>query len=612
MKNLAEFLAARRFHDSEQAELPESGTCINCSADLAESQLYREYRVCERCRFHYSLGAHRRIELLVDPGSFRESNRSLVSVDPLSFRAQAQYRRRIFEEQRRTGLSDAIATGTGAIAGRRVVVAAIDFRFLGGTVGNAVGEKLARALEHGARNKLPVVVIVASGGVRMQEGLPALMQFAKVVEAANRLAAAGEPLITMLANPSLGGAYAALGGLADLLIAEPGALIGYATTRLLEEHAGRHAAEGARTAEAHLARGLIDQVVDRTRLRDFISSLLELLASRPAPGGAAAARELRFAPATHSAWTSIQLARHAERPTAVDYIGHFSDTFVELRGDDVVGDDRAIVCGIGMLGAEPVVYVASERARIGGANTAAGPAGFRKARRAYELAARLRLPIVTLIDRVEASPAIEAEEAGLGAAIAHCMTALSTVATPVVGAIIGEARGEAALALGIVDRMLMLEHAVFEVVSPETAASIIYRDIGMADSVATSLRPTARDCKELGIVDVIVPEPSAGAHTEHEAAARLLGAALLRSLAELRGVPPRKLVKMRYARYRRIGQYTNFLSATVGHDVAQLSGDLARRAGGAFARFTRRGRRTSATRAGTAANEDDGGDIGVP
>ncbi len=591
MKNLAEFLAARRYHDSEQAHSPEAGTCINCDADLADSALYHDYRICEKCRFHYSLGAHRRIELLLDPGSFRESNRSLISLDPLGFRAQAQFRRRMYAEQRRTGLSDAIVTGNGAIAGRRLVVAAIDFRFLGGSIGCAVGEKLARAIEQGARARLPVLTIVASSGVRMQEGVLALMQFAKLVEAAGKLAVAGEPHVVLLTNPSLGGAYAVLGGLADFVIAEPGALIGYATTRRLEETSGRQAAEGLRTAESHLERGLIDQVVDRPRLRDFLSSLLEMLASRPAPSGATAARSPHFAAATHSAWSTIQLARHAERPTAADYIGHFSDTFVELRGDRIAGDDSSIVAGIGILGTEPVVYVGSQRRHAVGEGSVVGPAGFRKAERAYELAARLKLPIVTLIDTVEASSSIEAEETGIGAAIASCMAALSSALTPVVAAVIGEARGEAALALGIADRVLMLEHAAFEVVSPETAASIIYRNTGMADSVATSLRPTARDCVKLGIVDAIVHEPAAGAHTEHDAASRLLSAALIRTVAELRSTRPRKLVRSRYTRYRRIGQYTNFMRVTVGHDVAQLSSDIARRAGGAFARLTRRGQR---------------------
>jgi len=594
MKSISEFLAARRLHDSEQAELPESGACINCGADLSGSQLYHDFRVCDRCRFHYTLGAHRRIEMLVDRGSFRESNRSLISLDPLSFRAQASYRRHVFEEQRRTGLADAIVTGTGSVAGRKVVVAVIDFRFLGGSIGCAVGEKLARAMEQAARHHLPAVTIVASGGVRMQEGVLALMQFAKLVEAAGRLAAAGEPHVAVLANPCMGGAYAVLGNLADLIVAEPGALVGYASTRMVEQSSGRQSAEGSRSAEVHLARGLIDHIVDRERQRDFLISLFEMLASRPKSKPAEQAPVPSFSATAHNAWTTIQLARHAERPTATDFIGHFSDSFVELRGDRIAGDDRSIVCGFGMLGSEPVVYVGHERGRGTILGPSVRPEGFRKARRAYELAARLRLPIVTLIDRVVASPSISAEDAGIGAAVAGCMAALAAAKTAVVGAVIGEARGEAALALGIADRLLMLENAAFEVVSPEAAASIIYRDSGMADSVATSLKPTANDCLKLGIIDTVVAEPAAGAHSDHEAAARLLGTALHRTITELRASSPKKLVRSRYDRYRRIGQYTNYISVTVGHDVAQFGGGIARKAGGALARITRRGHRRGA------------------
>ncbi|MHB8574528.1 MAG: carboxyl transferase domain-containing protein [Dehalococcoidia bacterium] len=592
MKNLAEFLAARRLHDDEQAELPESGACINCGVGLQESELYRSFGVCNNCRFHYSVGAHRRIDLLVDPGSFRESNRSLISVDPIGFRAQPHFRKRIYDEQRRTGLADAIVTGTGRIAGRRVVVAAIDFRFLGGSIGCAVGEKLARAMEQGARRKVPVVVFVASGGVRMQEGVLALMQFAKLVETAGRLASAGEPLIAVLANPCLGGAYAVLTGLADLVVAEPGALVGYASTRAVELSSGRQTPEGARSSEAHLAHG-IDQVVDRTHLRDFLSSLLEMLAIRPSKA-AAMDQAVAFAPAEHNAWSSIQVSRHAERPTAADYIGHFSDTFVELRGDRMTGDDRAIVAGIGMLGAEPVVYVGHERARGGDGDTPVQPDGFRKAQRAYLLAERLHLPVVTFIDRAIATPSMRAEDAGLATSLTACMTTLSRVTTPIVASVIGEGRGEAALALGIADRIVMLENAAFEVVSPEMAASIIYRDSDRADAVAPSLKPTAKDCKKLGIADVVVAEPAAGAHTDHDAAARLLSAAILRAIGELKQSAPRKLVRARYERYRRIGQYSSFLSTTVGHDVAQFSGDIARKAGGAIARITRRARRRPA------------------
>src|SRR5581483_6982154 len=267
MKNLAEFLAARRLQDTERADAADVSVCINCAAALGEAALYREIRVCPSCRFHYSLGAHRRIELLADPGSFRDSNRSLISVDPLNFRAQVRYRRRMQEEQRRTGLADAAVTGTCLIAGRRVAIAALDFRFLGGSIGCAAGEKLARTFEQAARSRLPLVTIVASSGVRMQEGVLALMQLAKLVEAASKLAAAGEPHVVMLANPCLGGAYAVLGNSADLVLAEPGALLGYATTRMVEEAAGQQPPQGARTSEHLLASGMLDQIVDRERLR---------------------------------------------------------------------------------------------------------------------------------------------------------------------------------------------------------------------------------------------------------------------------------------------------------------------------------------------------------
>ncbi len=609
MKNLAEFLAARRLQDTERAEDADAAVCINCGADLSDAALYRESRICPSCRFHYSLGAHRRIELLADPGSFRESNRSLISVDPLNFRAQVRYRRRFQEEERRTGLADAAVTGSCLIAGRRVAIAALDFRFLGGSIGCAAGEKLARAFEQAARNHVPLVTIVASGGVRMQEGVLALLQLAKLIEAASRLAAAGEPHIVVLANPSMGGAYAVLGNTADLVLAEPGALIGYATTRMVEEAAGRQTPEGARTAEHLLKAGMIDHIVDRERLRDFLTSLLELLAARPKPGAADGPPEARFSPGEHNAWTTIQLARHSGRPTATDYIAHFSDSFVELRGDRVSGDDRAVVAGIGMLGAEPVVYIGGERRRGGETQTEVRPEGFRKARRAVELAARLRLPVVSLIDGVTASAALQADTAGLGTALAGSMAAFAAAVTPIVGAVIGEARGEAAVALGIADRLLMLQNAAFEVVSPEAAASILYRDTGMADSVAPALRPTARDCLKLHIVDSVVPEPAAGAHADHDAAARLLSAALLRAIGELKGTSPRKLVRSRYDRYRRMGQYTNFIRETVSRDVAQLGGEIARRATGAISRLTRRSAREPHAAPGAG---DDGESLLVP
>jgi acyl-CoA carboxylase subunit beta len=432
-------------------------------------------------------------------------------------------------------------------------------------------------------------MMIASTGIRFQEGMLALMQLAKVAGAARKLAAAAEPLITVLANPCLGGAFAMLGNLGDLVVAEPGALIGYATNRVVEQSTGHPAAEGSRAAEALLERGLIDNVVDRGRLRDFLTSVLEMLASRPRGGKALDEQPTRFAPAGGEAWTTVQLARHAERPTATDYIAHFSDSFVELRGDRSGVDDRSVVCGLGMLGAEPALFVGYERPRSGGAARLRS-AGLRKAVRGLRLAERLRVPAIVLLDSLTAAPDVDAESSGLGAALAEALLELERVETPVVAVIIGEAHGETALALGAADRLLMLQNAVYEPVSPETAATIIYRDAKMAGDVAQSLRLTASDLRKLGIADAVVPEPAAGAHSDHEAAARLLSTALLRTIADLRQSTPRKLAQARQARYRRIGQYSNYLGVAVGQGVAQLGGDIANAAGGAIARLTRRPR----------------------
>src|SRR5713226_8090258 len=217
MRNLADFFSGLRDHYAGDSGVDDGNldVCLNCQASLAGSADYSHFRVCPSCRFHYTIGAQERIELLVDPGSFRETQRSLTSIDPLSFAGEASYRHRIFEEQRRTGLTDAIVTGTASIRGEPVVLSVIDFRFLGGSIGCVVGERLTLALELAARRKLPAVVIVASGGIRIQEGLLSLAQVAKTAAVAERLGAAGVPLISVLANPTIGAAYAGLVSLSD-------------------------------------------------------------------------------------------------------------------------------------------------------------------------------------------------------------------------------------------------------------------------------------------------------------------------------------------------------------------------------------------------------------
>lgn len=561
------------------AGFDEMESCLYCEADLSQSELFATYRVCPQCHFHYALPARERIALLVDEGSFSETNRTLASLDPLSFSGEAPYRKRIFDAQKRTGLTEAVTTGTCYIGGSPAVLMVLDFSFLGGSMGCVVGEKVALAFELAVKRKLPVVAVVSSGGVRVQEGLYALMQMAKTAAAAKKLHVAGLPFVSVMANPTSGEVYASFANLADIIVAEPHALIGFAPLRVVEQTMGRPLPEDAHTAESHLAHGMIDSIVERPRLRELLSVILDLFGSTyrlttmrrlsPLP-----------APSLHreSAWQSVQLARHKQRPTSLDYIARMSTSFVELRGDRAYGDDPAVVCGLADLGGEAVVIIAQERGHDGeqGHQGRARPEGFRKAQRAMALAGKLRLPLLTLIDTPGAYPGLEAEERGVGNAIASCLAMLSDLPTPVISVIIGEGGSEGALALGLADRTLMLENAIFSVIPPERAAALLYRDASRAEEVAPALRLTAQDCKQMGVADVIVPEPKGGAHTDPEEAARQLKKFLLDEVVEAQGVYPRTLVRERYERYRLMGRYSTRIGFALSREMAQLQDGVAR------------------------------------
>jgi acetyl-CoA carboxylase carboxyl transferase subunit beta len=590
MKNLAELLASLRqpHHDPENAAA-EQDRCLSCHADLTDSPEYAEFRVCPACRFHYNVGARRRVSLLADKGTFRETNRSYIALDPISF--SKDYRRRVQGEQKRTGLADAIITGTVRIGRNRAVLAVIDFRFLGGTIGSVVGEKLAQAFELAARRRRPIVVVVSGGSARLQEGPLALAQLAKVAAAQRRLAAARVPMICVLANPTTGAAYAGFASLADYIVAEPGALVGYATLRAAREASGGRLPADAHTAEGQLQNGMIDAVVDRAQLGELLTTLLSLFASRKrvkAPKREEDGTGEQDGAA--GAWHEVQLSRHAQRPTARDYLALISRRFIEFRGDRVTGDDPAVVCGIGEIGGEAVIVAGQQSAAsdTDRPETWIRPEGFRKARRAMQLAARFDMPLVTLIDTPGAYPGADAEARGLGYAIASCTATLADLPTATVAAIVGEAGGEAALAFGVADRALMLEHATFSVVPPERAAQLIYRDSTKVEEAAEALHLTARECRALKLIDVVVPEPPGGAHQDHEAAARRLGTAIARALAETHGTPVRRLLEQRYRKYRALGGRSGYISTAVAQEFGELRDAIGRRAGAAVARIRRR------------------------
>ena len=577
VRNLTGLLGSvvRRGKDGGQA-VTTRDTCLVCDADLSDSGLYADYRVCHLCRFHYSMTARERIASLADSGTFRETNRSIISLDPLSFSSRVSYRDRLFRDQRRTGLTEAVVTGACTVGGSPVMLVVLDFGFMGGTMGCVVGEKVALALEYSAKKGLPTVAVVTSGGARIQEGVLSLMQMAKTTVAATQTTAKGLPFISVLANPATGQAYASFANLADIVLAEPGAIIGYSPLRVFREGRDRGVGTESHTAETHLQHGLLDAVVDRTHLRDLLAVLVDLLGSRYRLTSVRRAQrpEIRQEPAV--AWSSVQIARHESRPSSIDFIAGIFSNFVELHGDRSYGDDPAVVCGLGQLGGQTVMVIGEER---GPRNPEGGPhegriapEGFRKAQRALGLASKFGVPVITLIDTPGPNAGVEAEHRGLGNAIAATMARMAALDVPSISVVVGEAGAAGALALGVADRVLMLENATYSAVTPEDAAELIYQDDARAAEAAESLRLTARDCREFGIVDLVVPEPPGGAHTNPEEAARQLQRVLLEQITELRAKSERRLVRDRYKKFRNIGEYSSHFRAAITREANALQG----------------------------------------
>jgi acetyl-CoA carboxylase carboxyl transferase subunit beta len=261
--------------------------CDSCGKIVYEGELADSLRVCPGCGHHFALTAPQRIELLTDEGSFAETDAKLCSGDPLQWQALKSYRDQLTTAAEKSGMVEAVVTGTATLDDAPLVIGAMDFRFIGASMGSVVGEKVTRAFELATAERFPIVLVTASGGARMQEGMYSLMQMAKTSAAARRHAEAGLPYISVLTNPTFGGVTASFAVLADVLLAEPGALVGFTGGRVIEQTLRLRLPKGFQTAEFMLEHGMIDEVVMRDELRDRIALLLAYMTPRSAEGGVA-------------------------------------------------------------------------------------------------------------------------------------------------------------------------------------------------------------------------------------------------------------------------------------------------------------------------------------
>ncbi len=544
-------------------------SCPSCGWLLYRKRLERNLSVCPECDHHLRLGARARIGLLADPGTFDEQTCAPGPPDPLSFSDLRDYSARLLEAAARSGESEAVVAGTARIGGTETVLAAMDFGFLGGSMGIEVGRRVSAAADLAVERRLPLVVVCASGGARMQEGVFSLFQMARVSQAFAQLRECGLLSVCVLTDPTYGGVSASFATLAAVLVGERGAHVGFAGPRVVAETIRAELPSDFQTAEFLMAHGLVDRVESRAELRPLLARLLDLhgrpVIPRTGTGSARTAVVSEPAPADPGpsvrdadAWDVVQRARVAGRPTTLDYLSTAFDDFVELHGDRAFADDPAIVGGVASLAGRPVVVIGHEkghsvRERVSRNFGMPHPEGYRKAMRLMAHAESSGLPVVTLVDTPGAHPGPAAEERGQSHAIAETIMRSSRLRVPVVSVLTGEGGSGGALALCTSDRLLVLENAYLSVISPEGCAAILWRTASAAPTAARAMRLGAPHLCASGIATSVVAEPPGGAHADPLDAARRVREALVADLDELCRLDVATLLALRTRRLSRIG-----------------------------------------------------------
>ncbi|WP_455136313.1 acetyl-CoA carboxylase, carboxyltransferase subunit beta [Thermophilibacter sp.] len=548
------------------AEFPERHVlvkCPGCRRVIDADKLEANLEVCPRCGRHLRVSGRKRMKMTVDPGTFEEWDADLAATDFLEFPG---YPQKLEAAREKSHENDAVVCGRGKIGGHDCVFFFMDADFMMGSMGSVVGEKVTRAFERALELALPVVGFTVSGGARMQEGTTSLMQMAKISAAVRRHGEAGLPYLCVLTDPTTGGVTASFAMEGDVTLAEPGALVGFAGPRVIEQTTHKRLPAGFQRSEFLLEHGFCDLIVERKDLR---ATLVELLAlhegaapgadaphalSHEEPRGKRGNRPKRT-PVPQSAYDIVKLTRSTERATALELIERGLDGFVELHGDRLFADDPAIVAGIGWKGDEVLTVIAIERGnstkeRVRRNFGMAHPEGYRKALRLMRQAEKFGRPVLCLVDTSGAYCGIGAEERGQGEAIASNLVAMSGLKVPIVSVIVGEGGSGGALGLAVADRVYMLKSAAYSVVSPEGCASIIWKDAKRADEAAEALRITASDLARLGLVDGVIDDLGL-THTEiaHDLMREAEGA-----LATLGSVPADELVARRYDKFRKMGE----------------------------------------------------------
>lgn len=527
--------------------------CSFCHEMVLTEDIYFNNFVCPKCGRYHKMGARARLDMVLDDQTFEEWDTNILESNPCEYEG---YEEKLTKLKETTGLDEAVLTGTGKIDNHQVAIGVCDTKFLMGSMGHVVGEKITRLFEKATQQKLPVVLFTCSGGARMQEGIVSLMQMAKTSAAIKKHDEAGNLYITVLTDPTTGGVTASFAMLGDIILAEPKALIGFAGPRVIKQTIGQELPKGFQKSEFLQEHGFVDKIVEREKLKTVLAQLVsmhsigkELNSTEINIDGIKQSDDKPLVEqmkryqtylndiyakkidisveekaenladdkgknpmlADLEPWDRVQIARSNSRPTALDYITHLTKDFIEFHGDRNFGDDGAMVGGIAMFGKLPVTVIGQQKGTSTKENILRNfgmpyPEGYRKALRLMKQAEKFHRPIITFVDTPGAFCGIGAEERGQGEAIAKNLFEMAGLSVPILSIVTGEGGSGGALALAVANEVWMMENSTYSVLSPEGFASILWKDSSKAKDAATQMRMTSKDLKEMGVIERIIPE----------------------------------------------------------------------------------------------------------
>ena len=540
--------------------------CPKCGEMVYREDVISNAYVCPKCGGYFRISAKRRIKMIADKGSFKEWFTGIDNSNPLDY---PDYPQKIEDLREKTHLDEAILIGEATIGGIRTVIGAMDTRFLMASMGYVVGEKITRSFEEATKQGLPVILFCCSGGARMQEGIVSLMQMAKTSAAIKRHSQAGLLYTSVLTDPTTGGVTASFAMLGDIILGEPGALVGFAGPRVIKQTIGQELPEGFQRSEFLVEHGIIDGIITRDKMKDTMYDLIVTHKQRQGYANFDSAvedekfdiseilKERLKDDEPKTPWEKLRGARQMSRPSGFDYVKYICDDFREIHGDRTMNDDRAIVGGIGHIDGQPVTVIS----QVKGASMAECmernfgmplPDGYRKALRLMKQAEKFGRPIITFVNTPGAFCGLEAEERGMGEAIARNLYEMSSLKVPVLCILIGEGGSGGALALAVGNEVWMLENATYSILSPEGYASILWKDSNRAEEAAEVMQITAQDLKRLNVIEQVVPEYGGADEQSVPYIGKYLKMNIKEFLKKYSDKTPEEIAQDRYDRFRNL------------------------------------------------------------